>query len=284
MHFSYYFLISIACCVIACLLLLCNFFVFIIFSTEIFGDVAGDETSSSSGESEDLGTLPLLERQRLATKSLGLAGSQIIGEAHTHTWNTTRTSARDHRATRSTEILSDQEKEPPLSVRVSPPQSASEAAMSGTWRSSKGGWVADFGAPHTHSLYTGPMYGAGKDALDGVSIAGDRVQWQKIRRRQQQQQQQQQVGQPNDWTATDMISKLADDLSALEDIGRESTKNRVRTDQKLKNRWSRDADLAAEEDSIDTATAGAGEGQQGINLPVSFYDSISLKAALEKVQ
>lgn len=244
-----------------------NTFESIFASDEIFGDVAGETSSSSS---EDLDTLPLLERQRLATKSLGLAGSQMGVNTHT-TWDTTRI-ARDRRDIHSTELHSDQEQESSLPVRV-PPQAASVATSSGTWRSSKGGWVADFGAPHTHSLYTGPMYGAGKDALDGVSIAGDRVQWQKNRRQQQV------PRQPNDWTATDMISKLADDLSILEEVGRESIYRSTSTEQKFK--YSR-MDLA-DEDSIDTATAGAGEGQKGINLPASFYDSISLKAALENV-
>lgn len=245
-----------------------NFFESIIASDEIFGDVASETSSSSSGESEDLETLPLLERQRLATKSLGLAGSQMGVNTHT-TWDTTRI------ASERRDIHSDQEQGSSLSVRV-PPQAAAVATTSGTWRSSKGGWVADFGAPHTHSLYTGPMYGAGKDALDGVSIAGDRIQWQKIRRQQQV------PRQPNDWTATDMISKLADDLGVLEEVGRESIHRRTSTEQKFKYSRRRGMDLA-EEDSIDTATAGAGEGQQGINLPVSFYDSISLKAALENV-
>jgi hypothetical protein len=238
---------------------MCDFF----FSDKIFGDVhIAGESSSSGDDSEVLDRLPLSERQRLATKSLGLEVPQE--GINTHSWNVIRIGSHSELQRDSSEA-----------ARVSP-QSTSTISGSGTWRSSKGGWVADFGAPHTHSLYTGPMYGAGKDALDGTSIAGDKVQWQRIRR---QQQVPPRAGPPHshgDWAATDMITQLADDLSAFEDIGRESIY------QKRKSNRSRDMDLA-DEDSIDTATAGAGEGQQGVHVTASFNDSISLKAAVEKV-
>lgn len=124
--------------------------------------------------------------------------------------------------------------------------------------------MADFGAAHTHSLYSGPLYGPGRDALDGTSIAADRMQWLRNRRHQ--------VGtdglrDKSDQAMDKLIFNLADDLSALEATA--PTKGEISHGLG----YMRDA---FEIESIDSATAGAGEGEQSADMKLA---SISLASA-----
>jgi len=140
--------------------------------------ITNDSENNSSDDSLEE-PLTLLQRQQLATTLLGISNPPI--RRNIPSFQEHPNTVGDYQT-----VKERQEEQTNPAHRLSP-----------GWHSSSGGWVAEFGAPHTHALYTG------RDVLDGVSIVEDRQHWTQQRRAEIT-------------PVNGIIPKLAKDLQGLE--------------------------------------------------------------------
>jgi len=173
------------------------------------------------------------------------------------------------------------------------------------WSSTKGGWVADFGPPHTHTLYTGPE-------VNYASLA--EKPWQRRKQIQQQQQEEQEFEQfkqqqsmhqqlRSTSTASAPIAATTA-VAASNSVSRANMKRVVSEQSNLESEYRRNIQEMNEisanvsnnmrqaamnnarrgegggnDDgsfSVDTAVAGAGEGNlRAINAPLMSQSALS---------
>lgn len=227
------------------------------------------DTSSDTRESDEASRpFSLLHQQQKASALMGLPAPQPLSISPSAASSTQASPAPDNA----------KEAPPPgtwqsvyhrvIDVEDRHQSSDSQRIVASGWRSAPGGWVADFGAPHTHSLLglgESKSSGSSKYYLESSTGEEDRLQREPLR-----------TISPRD-RRNGVKSRLVEDLRAME-----ASMGEVVERQGEKSQFF----YSSEEESIDTAAAGAGEGD--LHPPTttrySFDNSISLRAVASQSQ